>query len=211
MKIPTGLALNLLHRCSAGTLATHSVALPGYPFASTLPFATDSRHRPLFLISQLAEHTRNLDSDPRASLALADPDALHAENAARLTMIGDVTRIDIDSATRDRYLRYLPHAALYLELGDFAFYRLEPRRIRLVAGFGRMGWIEHDVLESLPVLEADAEAERLAALAADSGICGLDRFGIDFVQDGERRRSDFADALDDDALSRFLQQRTAPI
>lgn len=208
MKIPTGLALNLLHRCSTGTLATHSIALPGYPFATTLPFATDSHHRPLFLISALAEHTRNLQGDPRASLALFDPDALHAENAARLTLVGDVTRIELDDATRKRYLRYQPQGERYLELGDFAFYRLEPRRIRLVAGFGRMGWIEQDTLHALPELDADAETARLATLPVRSAICGIDRFGIDFLSDDTRRRTDFAGALDDDALDDALARLT---
>ena len=48
-----------------------SAAMPGYPFVTLLPYALDGRGAPLFLISSLAEHTRNLQADPRASLLVA--------------------------------------------------------------------------------------------------------------------------------------------
>jgi hypothetical protein len=31
---------------------------------------------------------------------------------------------------------------MYLEMADFAFFRLRTERARYIAGFGRMGWLE---------------------------------------------------------------------
>src|ERR1035438_4272179 len=50
------------------TLSTLSRKRPGYPFGSLMPYAIDERGRPIFLISNMAMHTQNLQADPRASL-----------------------------------------------------------------------------------------------------------------------------------------------
>src|SRR5215470_11626125 len=52
-------------RGRTGTLSTLSRRQPGHPFGSLMPYALDATGRPLFLISTLAMHTRNLDADPR--------------------------------------------------------------------------------------------------------------------------------------------------
>ena len=67
MNIQLDTVIPLLHESAFGVLATHSTQLPGYPFASILPFVLDESHRPIFLISALAEHTKNLLADARAS------------------------------------------------------------------------------------------------------------------------------------------------
>lgn len=46
--------IDLLHAPGDIGLATLSAAVPGYPFATSVPFATDEHHRPLMLISRLA-------------------------------------------------------------------------------------------------------------------------------------------------------------
>ena len=72
MKLPIDPLIHLLHSASQLYLATHSTQLDGFPYATALPFALDAQQRPLILISQLAEHTRNLLADGRASLLLND-------------------------------------------------------------------------------------------------------------------------------------------
>ena len=47
-----------------GTLSTVSRKQPGFPFGSVMPYALDSRGRPVFLISSMAMHTQNLQADP---------------------------------------------------------------------------------------------------------------------------------------------------
>ena len=119
MKSRLAVLIDLLHRCPDGALATHSVAMPGYPFATALPFAIDQQHRPLFLISRLAEHTQNLAVHPRASLLVRIP--LAAGEVARATVAGPVAPIDAEPLLVERYLRYQPDAERFLQLGDSVF------------------------------------------------------------------------------------------
>ena len=122
MQIKPSTAIHLLHQASAGVLASHALHLPGYPFASALPFALDAHHYPLFLMSGLAEHTKNLLADPRTSLLVSEPGAHSVLKGARLTVIGDTAPLKASDELVARYLRYQPDAKQYLELGDFSFF-----------------------------------------------------------------------------------------
>ena len=55
------------------TLATLTADPPGFPFGSLVSYAVDATGNPLFFISELAEHTRNLRADSRASLLATEP------------------------------------------------------------------------------------------------------------------------------------------
>ena len=44
-------------------LSSHATKLPGYPYGSALPYATDHAGRPVLLISHLAEHTHNVEAE----------------------------------------------------------------------------------------------------------------------------------------------------
>jgi hypothetical protein len=187
--------------------------MPGYPFVSVLPFVPDEHHRPVFLISQLAEHTKNLVADSRASLLVHDVDAQSVLASARVSLSGDVTRIDASPELIARYLRFQPEAAQYLELGGFAFFRLVPRGARYVAGFGRMGWVEENDWLNAPVLPLAEEAVLLSKLAAAQPagrkLLALDHYGFDVEQDDRRRRLRFlngpvsADRLEETARTFF--------
>jgi hypothetical protein len=195
MHISTDALISLLHEESFGTLATHSVQMPGYPFATALPFVPDARHRPVFLMSRLAEHARNLMADGRASLLVFKPERGDVQTGSRLTLVGAVARFAPSAALVARYLRYRPEAERYLALGDFEFFRLEPLRLRMIAGFGQMGWLDGKTLtEAEPLDEAD-EARFLpgiaGALPAGMRLLGIDRYGLDLERDGRRERALF--------------------
>lgn len=85
MKIHLDTVIPLLHTTSYGVLATQSMQVPGYPFASILPFVTDERHSPVFLISGLAEHTKNLLVDHRTSFFVSSPEEQNVLAGTRLT------------------------------------------------------------------------------------------------------------------------------
>ncbi len=73
-------ARTLVHLAHSGTLGTLSRRHPGHPFVSVMPYAPDERGRPLVLISGLAMHTQNLDTDPRAAreaYLARHPNAVH--------------------------------------------------------------------------------------------------------------------------------------
>lgn len=186
--------IHLLHEASFATLATQSVRLPGYPYATTVPLVLDERHRPVLLVSALAEHTKNLLADPRVSLAVVEPTAIDVQVAARLTMIGEVERFEPGESLIGRYRRYLPAAESYLAL-DFMFFRLLPRGVRHIAGFGKMGWIEAPawpVMEVIEPAEEQALVDRITNFtAAGIRVLGVDCCGIDFESAGARKRLRF--------------------
>jgi putative heme iron utilization protein len=114
----------------------------GYPYSSTVAYAALENGDMLLLLSQLAEHTKHINQDARASfflhdyLGLADPLA-----EPRLSLIGKV-ETESNDAFRQRFLEVHPTAAVYVDFTDFAFYRFTPETLYYIAGFGRMGWAD---------------------------------------------------------------------
>ena len=213
MNIPVSDCLSLLHRCSSLALATQSQALPGYPFVTVLPFALDAAHRPWLLMSELAEHCRNVRADGRVSVLLqqGDADVLQGE---RMTLVGDLQAMSPDADTLARLLRYCPAFADYLALGDFHFFCLQPRRLRFIGGFGRMGWVDASDWAALPQLAATQEQALLAALQPPDAawqLLGLDVCGLDVLRDGVRQRLDFAAPVDEAGLLAAAQARLAAV
>jgi heme iron utilization protein len=198
MKIPLDTVIPLLHKTSFGVLATQSLQAPGYPFASILPFVLDERHCPVFLVSALAEHTKNFLVDPRASFLVASPVGQNVLTGVRLTLVGDVAGFDASQELVARYLRYQPDAKQYLDLGDFAFFRLTPKLARYVAGFGEMGWVEEGEWANAAVLPLVGEAicyrDLVKVLPAGVRLLGLDCYGADIERQGKRERQRFPNA-----------------
>jgi heme iron utilization protein len=199
LKIPAHAPLHLLHQAPVGTLATHAREPQGFPYPTLLPFATDAWHRPVILVSRLAEHTRNLQDDPRAGFLVAQTSGEDVLSAPRMTLIGRFEPSDAgaDSALARRYLRYHPDAARYLALGDFTFWTLHVERLRYIGGFGAMGWLdgaELDTLDPVPAEEEDALihfADTHPVRREGFALLGVDRHGADLRIDGQRIRHPF--------------------
>ena len=62
-------ARTLVAQISTGTLCTLAIEPEGYPYGSFVTVAFENEN-PIFLISELAEHTKNLERDPRANQEL---------------------------------------------------------------------------------------------------------------------------------------------
>ena len=127
---------------AVSTAALATIGEAGFPFGSLVSHAVDPRGRPLLLLSDLAEHTRNLAGDRRASLMAVergdgDPLAL-----ARVTVMGTVAELrgDERAAALPTYRAAQP-GAFYAEFADFRLYRLAVESVRYVGGFGRMSWV----------------------------------------------------------------------
>jgi putative heme iron utilization protein len=137
----------------------------GFPYGSLVTLAVDDTGRPLLLLSELAEHTCNLQARPEASLLLTEPLGTHDQPLAlgRVTILGLCAKVsDAERAdARDTFLKQQPGASYYVEFRDFGFYRLEPAALRYIGGFGRMSWVGAEEYRA-------AEPDSLAALA--SGI-----------------------------------------
>ncbi len=196
MRSRLDILIDLLHSQGEGALATHSLAVPGYPFATAVPFALDANHRPMLLLSALAEHTRNLAADAKASFLLAR--SLGEGEMARVPLVGDVQPIAAEPQLVRRYLRFHPEAERFLQLGDFRFHRFEPRRMLVVGGFAQAGWMEGHRLIEGPHIPIETEADIIAAtqpdLPAGIELLGVDAFGADYRDGGMRRRLAFAGA-----------------
>jgi len=153
---PASTARRFLRGRHDGALATLSHKLCGYPFGSTVPFLLDQEARPIIFISALAEHTKNIAHDPRVSL-LAQQETGDPQAGARLTLVGDAARLEDQHSPRAPWARYFPDAAQQLELPDFAFYRIEPKHIRFIGGFGAIHWISSSDFRSPDNLLGAAE------------------------------------------------------
>lgn len=194
MNIPAHAPLHLLHQAATGTLATHARQPQGFPYPSMLPFAPDARHRPTILVSRLAEHTHNLQADPRAGFLVVHAPDGDVLNGQRLTLLGAFEPAEPTPDVAHRYLRYHPDAERYLMLGDFSFWVMKLERLRYIGGFGAMGWLDGAELDPLEPLAADEERaliERFDAhpqRAADLTLAGVDRYGADLIRAGSRAR-----------------------
>jgi heme iron utilization protein len=126
-------------RAALGTLLRGT---GGAPYVSLVNVATDHDGAPLLLLSDLADHTRNLAVDERASL-LFDGTGEREDPLAgeRVTLQGRLRQSD-EPRHRSRYLARHPAATGYADFKDFHFYRLAIERAHLVAGFGRIHWLE---------------------------------------------------------------------
>lgn len=139
-------ALQFLRTTQNGLLSTFSTKHQGYPFGSVAPFVLNHAGQPIILISTIAEHTKNIIANPKVSLLVFSGNEDLQANA-RLTLIGEAVLLDKEDANlRARYLRYLPQAASYFDMHDFNFYCITITAARYIAGFGKMGWIDGEVL-----------------------------------------------------------------
>ena len=137
-------ARTLVARIPTGTLCTLALEPEGYPYGSFVTVAFDGGN-PIFLISALAEHTRNLERDPRASLLVAESGASDPLANGRVTLLGPCTRVEGDGGSaRAAFLAAQPNAAYYADFRDFGFWTLRVDAIRYIGGYGRMSWIARD-------------------------------------------------------------------
>ena len=207
-------ARRLMRRFASGVLATQSIKFPGYPYASALPFCTDQRGRVVVLISHLAEHTQNADRDPKTGF-LVSPLTRDLQEQARVSMIGDIAPVD-DAGIASRYLRFFPEARQYLQIGGFRFFRIEPRALRYIAGFGSIHSVaaESYLAPEYPI--ADAESDVIGHMngehahnlidywrhvhgnaPASAEMIGIDCDGFDVRADGEILRIEFGSEVKD--------------
>ena len=136
-------ARTLLAEGRTATLSTVAIDSPGTPFGSLVSHASDERGRPLLCLSDLAEHSRNLAADRRASVMVTEVGDGDPLARGRVTLLGEVTALagDERGAALERYRAVHPDA-FYVEFSDFRVYRLEVESARYVGGFGRMSWVD---------------------------------------------------------------------
>lgn len=225
---PASGARRLMRSLDRATLAT---SLDGWPYASLVLTALDHAAHPLLLLSDLAEHTKNLKADARASL-LFDGTAGRDDplTGARVTVVGRIKRLE-DKPLMARFCARHPSAQFYAGFKDFNLYRLVVERAHLVAGFGKIDWVEASALLT-PTSEAgalaEAEAEIVAHMNEDHGeavelyatkllglegggwvMTGVDPEGLDLRRGGAVARVDFREPVKDAMAARSELVRLA--
>lgn len=168
---PARLTRSLLARSRQGALAT---LMPGSgdPYCSLVNVASAPDGSPILLISRLAIHTKNILNDPRVSLMLDERAPGDPLEGARIMLAGAAEEAQDDDAAmlKRRYLAAHPSAEDFVGFRDFAFFRIRPAGVHLVAGFGRIvDLAPKDFLTDLSGAEAllDAEPEIVAHMNAD--------------------------------------------
>jgi putative heme iron utilization protein len=151
-----------------GCLCTLSQKLDGWPFGSIAPYALTAAGEPLILISDIAEHTRNLRADARASFLIQASNTRDQQASARATLMGYAIPVSppfLEDAQR-RYLEVVPNAASYFATHDFSFFKIQVSQVRFIGGFGNIHWLDGAELIDRAAYESlDALAPHL------SGIC----------------------------------------
>jgi len=206
-------ARRLLRAADRAALATSLPAggpagAEGWPYASLVLLACDHDAAPLLLISDLAEHAKNIAADARAAL-LIDGTAGRVDplTGPRVTALGTVEKTD-DPRLKARFVARHPSAALYADFADFHLYRVAVTRAHFVAGFGRIHWIEAAEFtfeagtgalaeaEDGLIQQVAAQADSLAQLATGRRaegwrLTGIDPEGLDLRREGSVARIEF--------------------
>src|SRR5215207_485386 len=127
-------ARTLAAQISIGTLCTLAIEPVGYPYGSFVTVAFE-RGNPIFLISALAEHTKNLERDPRASLLVAESGSADPLANGRVTLLGPCTRVEGDEGSaRAAFLAAHPNSAYYADFRDFGLWTLQVESVRYIGG-----------------------------------------------------------------------------
>jgi hypothetical protein len=183
-------ARTLVAAATSGSLA--SLSEDGTPWASIVTFGATGAGEPVLVVSTMAEHTRNLEREPRCSIAIAEPvpDGEDPLDRARTTLAGHVIvpRGEAADAALEAHALHHPFARAYAAWADFTTYVLRVERVRWVGGFARMSTVE-------PADYAAAQIDPTAPAAA-SARRHLNEDHADSVLLWARTLGGYADALE---------------
>ncbi|HAA91027.1 MAG TPA: heme iron utilization protein [Rhodospirillaceae bacterium] len=214
----------LLRRANRATLATIDEGKD--PYASLVIIACRPNGTPILLLSNLAEHTKNLTLNSQVSLLIDGTQGLDDPlTGARVTIQGRIAKSE-DTNDRRRFLNRHSSASVYADFADFSFYSVNLTRGHLVAGFGRIDWIdgneilfdcagceelieaESDILTHMNEDHADAVDLYAKQAGFEDGngweMTGIDPEGIDLRKGAKIVRVDFESVIFDAKDARLV-------
>lgn len=128
----------------------------GAPFVSMVPFAIAADGSGFVVhVSKLAAHTRDMLSDTRVSLLVAEAEGGGKSPLAlaRVSLQGTARRMPSGSpdlsGCRAAYLARFPEAAQMFDFADFSIFLIRPVSVRFVAGFGEAHSLSAETLAQL--------------------------------------------------------------
>ena len=136
-------ALTLVSGQRTGALGTLAIEPLGHPYVSYVTFALHGT-TPVFCLSRIAEHGKNLAADTRVSLLVHESGSADPLANGRVTLLGRASVVADREAVKAAFVEAQPHAAHYVDYQDFAFYGLTVESLRYIGGYGRMSWVSAD-------------------------------------------------------------------
>ena len=135
-------AVQLLRTENHGILSTLSKKFNGYPFGSFTTFTSDRSRTIMLYMSDIAQHTINLKKDPRACFTVFKlVEKGDQQNSKRLSLMGDLKKIEETDSMIKRFRMFLPHSIKYSKIHGFNFYKLSIKQVRWIRGFGEIAWL----------------------------------------------------------------------
>ena len=196
-------ARTIASKMHVATLCTVSERAEGFPYGSFVTYAMHEGN-PVFLISQLAEHTKNLILDSKASLLIAEHGEGNPLAHGRVTLVGHCTLVPDHErdAVKECFIEIHESAKAYCDWDDFGFYKLKVDSIRFIGGFGRMSWVNEskwfdaepdpmiesaeDIVEHMNDDHSDAlvlycKAMSKATETTEAVMTTIDRYGFEMI------------------------------
>lgn len=151
------------------TVMRDTLSIEGYPFGSVVPFCLNQNNEIVLLISDLAQHTKNINENPKVSLTLHNYDEDNIQKGWRLTIVGDAEIASSEDVQflADRYERYFPSSRAYHEVHDFNFYIIHPKKCRYINGFGEIHWVDFDRVTQPTIFAPDVEKDMIEHMNED--------------------------------------------
>src|ERR1700721_4319044 len=166
-------ARTLVYLNRVGSLSTLSRKQQGFPFGSVMPYGLDDHANPVFLISSMAMHTQNVQSDPRSSLLVTQADTIGDPlGASRVTLLGNILPVPESElpAARKLYLARHANSKYWVDFDDFSFYQMNVVDVYYVGGFGVMGWVSaSEYYSGQPDPLADTATDIIQHMNSDHG------------------------------------------
>lgn len=190
----------IAHLCTLMSNMHHRRA--GFPFGTLTDFASDGSGFPIFCLSPVAIHTRNIQEDSRCSLIVQLPGWSGLANA-RVTIFGDVYQLPPNLQRDAKEIFNRKQAAERKDgwvMGNNIFFRMHRiSDIYFVGGFGTVQWVDvaeyaatspdsivldnpHKTLQILNERHADTLRKVMShnnQPAEDAAFISIDRRGTD--------------------------------
>lgn len=134
------LTRSLLEDTKYASLGVNDIS-SGFPLVSRVAACFSKATGLFFAGSDLSLHSKCLLEDEKCSLMLGEPGKGDGLAYARITLLGNASRMPNEHERRNEYrgvfLQTHPKAELYIDFLDFAFYPIVLERAFLNGGFGK--------------------------------------------------------------------------
>ncbi len=141
-------AVSLFRNSKSGVLSTISKENKNYPFGSFVTFASFINRSPVFYLSDIAQHTKNLNYKSHGCLTIVSlsKKIKDKQNNARLSLMGDLVKIKENETKnlKEKFYSLRPESKSYENFHGFNFYKLIVNKVRWIGGFGKIGWLNID-------------------------------------------------------------------